>query len=125
VDGQTVGVSVRPESIDVVKAIDRKAGAPETANVFEGDVESCDFQGTTRLLRVRVGTEFTQGNDSLPQENKCWRPYVCGHAARELSSCIPFLEEESVGLLGSIRNSSLMLSIQRKEVNHVRRKDEI
>lgn len=54
--GQMVKVVMRPEHIDVV---DRKtASTIGSVNVFGGDIESFDFQGDSRLLRVRVGTEL-------------------------------------------------------------------
>jgi len=57
-DGQTVRVAMRPEHIDVLDS--KTASTRGSVNVFEGDIESLDFQGDSMLLRVRVGTELLQ-----------------------------------------------------------------
>jgi len=57
-DGEMVRLAIRPEAFEVLDAIDRKtANARGTVNIFEGDIESLEFQGDSLMLRVRVGTE--------------------------------------------------------------------
>ncbi|MBA7666253.1 Spermidine/putrescine import ATP-binding protein PotA [subsurface metagenome] len=68
-DGQMVKLAIRPENINVTGVISGKStNARRDVNVFEGNIESLEFQGDSLVMRVRICTELLQVKSGSSQK---------------------------------------------------------